>query len=101
MAQKEYVTKIDLGFSFDDIKHVFVNICTDIDKEQEPSDKQVNLMPDMGPNFDRLWSYSCKLTAGRNVERRQLCVVRKFCFAGQNVAECSGTQFVKVILFCR
>ncbi|KAK3090322.1 hypothetical protein FSP39_010938 [Pinctada imbricata] len=43
-------------------------IIPDIDRESsEGSDKQVSVMGDMGPNFDRLWSYSCKLTNGRNV----------------------------------
>lgn len=43
-------------------------IIPDIDREvTEMGDKQVSMVSDMGPNFDRLWSYSCKLTNGRNI----------------------------------
>lgn len=52
-----------------------VNFCVnyaltliDIDREvTEMGEKQVSMVSDMGPNFDRLWSYSCKLTNGRNI----------------------------------
>ncbi|XP_062586196.1 dynein axonemal intermediate chain 4-like isoform X1 [Saccostrea cucullata] len=43
-------------------------IIPDMDREStELGDKQVSMVSDMGPNFDRLWSYSCKLTNGRNI----------------------------------
>ncbi|XP_048760663.1 dynein axonemal intermediate chain 4-like isoform X4 [Ostrea edulis] len=43
-------------------------IIPDVDREiTELGDKQVSMVSDMGPNFDRLWSYSCKLTSGRNI----------------------------------
>ncbi|XP_067677855.1 dynein axonemal intermediate chain 4-like isoform X2 [Haliotis asinina] len=41
------------------------SIITDIDREV--SSMTQTSVADMGPNLDRLWSYSCPLTKGRNV----------------------------------
>ncbi|XP_052774129.1 dynein axonemal intermediate chain 4-like isoform X2 [Mya arenaria] len=42
------------------------NIVTDIDGESVTA-TPAQLVEDVGPNFDRLWSYTCKATQGRNV----------------------------------
>nr|KAG5695976.1 hypothetical protein BaRGS_023355 [Batillaria attramentaria] len=42
-------------------------IVSDVDREV-PNTSQIALsVPDLGPNLDRLWSYVCPLTKGRNV----------------------------------
>lgn len=38
-----------------------------VELEKEMSANQQLSVSDMGPNFDRLWSYQCPLTKGRNV----------------------------------
>ncbi|XP_053395238.1 dynein axonemal intermediate chain 4-like isoform X2 [Mercenaria mercenaria] len=39
----------------------------DIDQDTSTAPQQLAVSDDVGPNFDRLWSYTCKGTQGRNV----------------------------------
>ncbi|XP_060590688.1 dynein axonemal intermediate chain 4-like isoform X2 [Ruditapes philippinarum] len=39
----------------------------DIDQDLSAATQQLAVSGDVGPNFDRLWSYTCKGTQGRNV----------------------------------
>ena len=52
--------------SFHIIYHLYT---TDIDREATPApqQQQISAVEDIGPNFDRLWSYTCKATQTRNV----------------------------------
>lgn len=43
------------------------DIVKDIDQEVTAAPQQLAVSDDVGPNFDRLWSYVCKSTQGRNV----------------------------------
>ena len=40
---------------------------SDIDSELSATPQQLAVSDGMGPNFDRLWAYTCKMTQGRNV----------------------------------
>ncbi|KAL4236328.1 WD repeat-containing protein 78 [Mactra antiquata] len=43
------------------------NIVKDIDQDSSAAPQQLAVSDGVGPNFDRLWSYMCKATHGRNV----------------------------------
>ena len=47
--------------------YVYVILVTDIDQDATGAAQQLAVSDDIGPNFDRLWSYTCKGTQGRNV----------------------------------
>lgn len=55
---------LDLRSNFDVLD---VDVAAPPETKKETSVAQQMSIADMGPNIDRLWSYTCPMTKGRNV----------------------------------
>jgi hypothetical protein len=56
-----FLKKISMQYWLLTVNYLFLELDKDSSATQQLS------VADMGPNFDRLWSYQCPLTKGRNV----------------------------------